>query len=107
MKKRMFVIFCLIGLIPVLSPIAAFAKNPSPGNTLIADTLNNRVIEVDTDGNIVWSLSAGLNYPRQAERLKNGNTLIADTKNNRAVEVNRRGDTVWQYNSITQVASCP
>ena len=25
-----------------------------PGNTLIADQFNNRVIEVDPDGNIVW-----------------------------------------------------
>ena len=108
MSRRIWLalVLCLIllvsasGLVWVKQALAA----PSQGNTLIADTLNNRVIEVDAAGNIVWSFSTGLNYPRQVERLPNGNTLIADTKNNRAVEINRKGQVAWEYTSTTQVA---
>lgn len=65
------------------------------GNTLIADTANNRVIELDTTNNKVWEYKKGLNAPRWAERLDNGNTLIADTGNHRVIEVNQSGDIVF------------
>ncbi len=45
------------------------------GNTLITEFYNNRTIEVDTAGNLVWE-KTGLNITHDSERLSNGNTLI-------------------------------
>jgi len=71
------------------------------GNTLICDTCNHRVIEVDGVGTtILWTYSAGAARPYDAERLDNGNTLIAewipDLGPGRVVEVDSSGNTVWQ-----------
>ncbi len=71
------------------------ASRTKLGNTMIADTANNRIIELDTANNKVWEYKSGLNAPRWAERLDNGNTLIADTGNNRVIEVNQSGDIVF------------
>lgn len=73
------------------------------GAILVADSGNDRVVElhVDDGGNWTpaWTLSrAGgieFNWPRDADRLPNGNTLITDTLNRRIVEVNASGDVVW------------
>jgi hypothetical protein len=57
------------------------------GNVLIADQFNNRVIEVNRQGSIVWSFGDGSSVPgptsvvapNDAERLPGGQTLIAGT----------------------------
>ena len=76
------------------------------GDVLIADQLNERIIEVTLSHRIVWQYGqtgvAGsgpdqLNNPNSAELLSNGNILIADESNNRVIEVNRRHQIVWQY----------
>lgn len=71
------------------------ASRTKLGNTMIADTGNNRVIELDSTNKTVWEYKTGLAAPRWAERLENGNTLIADTGNNRIIEVNQSGDIVF------------
>jgi PQQ-like domain len=92
----------------------------TPGNLLIADQYNNRVIEVNphTD-QIVWSFGSGNGSlcnpgngsvigPNDAERLAGGLTLIAGSgipagspfpacADNRVIIVNEQGDIVWQY----------
>jgi hypothetical protein len=61
-----------------------------PGNVLISDQFNNRVIEVDSNHNIVWSFGSGnptLCNPgpgtiiglNDAERLSGGLTILAGT----------------------------
>jgi hypothetical protein len=70
------------------------------GNTLISDATGNRVLEVDRLGNLVWSMSEGLNYPNEAIRLANGNTLITDRNNNRVIEVQPDSTIVWSYDSL-------
>ncbi len=74
--------------------------------TLIADPDNHRVIEVDSNKNILWqygvTASAGsdkgyLNHPLDARRLNNGNTLIADCYNHRVIEVDSNKKILWQY----------
>ena len=67
------------------------------GHLLIADSENDRVVEIDRSGEVVWTVggSALLDWPRDADRLPNGHTLIADSYNDRVVEVNRRGEIVW------------
>ena len=48
------------------------------GNTLITDSLNTRVVEVDADGDVVWSIStdervtSGPGIPYEADRLPGG-----------------------------------
>ena len=66
------------------------------GNTLITDVHDDRVIEVDNGGTIVWEYVTGLDGPWDAERLANGNTLITDSYNNRVIEVDSDGVIVWQ-----------
>ena len=95
----------------------------SPGNVLISDQFNNRVIEVNpTTEKIVWSFGSGdpsngtvgpntIIGTNWAERIGDGLTLIAGTGipagvdtalpngvvDNRVIIVNQAGKIVWQY----------
>jgi hypothetical protein len=92
----------------------------TPGNLLISDQFNNRVIEVDpTTNQIVWSFGSGngslcnpgpgsIIGPNDAQRLAGGLTLIAGSgippgspvpvcADNRVIIVNQQGEIVWQY----------
>jgi hypothetical protein len=94
-----------------------------PGNLLITDQFNNRVIEVNPQTkNIVWSFGSGnaslcnpgpgaIIGPNDAERLAGGLTLIAGTgipagadpalpagcADNRVIVVDQSGQILWQY----------
>lgn len=85
-----------------------------PGDLLITDQFNNRVIEVNPlTKQIVWSFGSGnaslcnpgpgaVIAPNDAERLALGYTLIAGTgtsacPDNRVIVVNPDGRIVWQY----------
>ena len=93
-----------------------------PGNILITDQFNNRVIEIARDGTIVWQFGGGPNNvgptaivgTNDAERVADL-TLMAGTgippgvtqaspaclangcADNRVLLVNRQGKIVWQY----------
>ncbi|MHA1371083.1 MAG: aryl-sulfate sulfotransferase, partial [Promethearchaeota archaeon] len=78
------------------------------GNTLIADTGNDRAIEVTLDGNIAWSWYAwdyfsaedaikGQSYLNDVDRLPNGNTLICLRDLSTVIEVDPDGKIVWLY----------
>jgi hypothetical protein len=69
---------------------------------LVADSENQRVIEVDAEGNIGWKFGgkAVLTWPRDADRLPSGNTLITDSVNDRVIEVAPNGTIVWQYQGV-------
>ncbi len=80
------------------------------GNILIADTGNNRVVEVSRRHGTVWRYGdsdsdGSLNGPSFACRLENGNTLIADSGNNRILETDRRGRTVMEFVTSKQSGS--
>ena len=90
-----------------------------PGNILITDQFNNRVIEIDTAGNIVWSFGNGphdasanaIAGTNDAERIPGGLTLMSGTGvpagtttsckkgcvDNRVLIVDRGDNIVWQY----------
>jgi hypothetical protein len=90
----------------------------TPGNVVIADQFNNRVIEVDTSHHIVWRFGDGSSVagphsvvaPNDEERVGQL-TLIAGTgapagaepscpngcPDNRVILVDRAGRIVWQY----------
>ena len=103
----------------------------SPYNTLIADQFNNRVIEVDLRGNIVWQFGLGpndysaasINGTNDAERVGQL-TLMAGTgtpagqpeaapvcqpgcADNRVLLVDRHGNIVWQYGTWGVTGSDP
>ncbi|HET7324107.1 MAG TPA: aryl-sulfate sulfotransferase, partial [Halococcus sp.] len=67
---------------------------------LVADSENDRIAEYRLNGSEwerTWTLSGGLDWPRDADRLQNGNTLITDTLNHRVIEVTPTGEVVWEY----------
>jgi len=80
----------------------------SNGNTLIADKENERVIEINTAGTIVWEVSSMLVEfnapysadPYDADRLDNGNTLISgggSSPSGYVIEVNPAGTIVGVF----------
>ena len=100
-------------------PVHAASQFNQPGNILITDQFNNRVIEIDPDGNIVWQFGNGpgdtsanaIVGTNDAERVGTL-TLMAGTgipagatKNckksgcvdNRVILADRGGNIVWQY----------
>ena len=86
---------------------ARLLTTPDGGaHILIADTGNQRVIEVDYLTELIeWrfppktdaSATQMLAGPNSAERLSNGDTLITDQAGNRILEVTPGGAIVWQY----------
>ena len=102
-----------------------------PGNLLITDQFNNRVIEVNPlTKQIVWSFGSGNSTlcnpgpgavigPNWAERLSGGLTLIAGTgtpsgipnatacADNRVIVVDTSGAIVWQYGQAGLSGSGP
>ncbi len=70
---------------------------------LIADSENDRVVEVHTsNGSVVWEYDGTgsgekLAWPRDADRLPNGNTLVTDSRNFRVLEVGPNGSVVWSH----------
>src|ERR1035441_9172256 len=114
----------LLGALPVL---AAGGFN-SPGNILISDQFNNRVIEIDTAGNILWSFGRGptdftpkgIIGVNDAQRVC-AFTLMAGTgtpagvipeapdgvADNRVLLVDPFGKIVWQYGKFGQNGTGP
>jgi hypothetical protein len=93
---------------------AAFASRLPNGHTLITDSNNNRVIEVDAAGTVVWSYTTntqtGSNptpLPTRAVRLANGQTLISDQFNDRVIEVNQAGNLVRQDGNLNASGYSP
>ena len=116
----------LLGLL--LGSATAFAGNMfnTPGHLLIADQFNNRVIEADTNGNIVWQFGRGPNDfsahsiigCNDAQRV-GPLTLMAGTgtppgvitqapngvADNRVILVDPFGNILWQYGVFGKTGS--
>jgi hypothetical protein len=71
------------------------------GTVLIPENGNDRVVEYDQQGKMVWEVK--IEQPIAAVRLPNGNTLVTSMNQNRAVEFDRNGKEVWEYKSDTRV----
>jgi len=72
----------------------AFASRLASGDTLITDSNNARIVEVDKHDNVVWQYFTnnrpGSNtapLPTRAVRLANGDTLISDQFNDQVIEI--------------------
>lgn len=82
----------------------AFASRLPNGDTLLTDSGNADIVEVDTNDAVVWNYftdtdpnSVATPLPTRAVRLHNGNTLISDQFNNRVIEVNMAKKIVASY----------
>lgn len=79
------------------------------GNTLIADALNFRVIEVTPAKNIVWEYKGpgGPFSPNDVKKLPNGNVLITDHGTDRVLEIQpigtSSGTIVWRCGTGTNI----
>lgn len=121
---RALALAATIGALSLLSPPAVHANDEGgfnqPGNVLIADQFNNRVVEVDRDHHVVWHFGDGSSVAgphsivgtNDAERVGEL-TLIAGTgtpagadpscpdpngcPDNRVILVNQAGRIVWSY----------
>lgn len=81
------------------------------GNTLIAGGNNNRVIEVDRSGKVVWSIDQKelpgitLAWVTTLQVLPNGNIIIGNThagpENPQLIEVTRDKQVVWTFRDFT------
>jgi hypothetical protein len=124
-----------IGFLVFASSLTLFAQGDdfnTRGNILIADQFNNRVIEVDRHGNIVWQFGLGpadfspasvigVNDAQRVGKL----TLMAGTgtpgnqpeapnctnpsgcPDNRVLLVDRDGNIVWQYGQFAVTGGGP
>ena len=113
------VTWALALLLGAVSANAQQSEFNQPGNILITDQFNNRVIEIDPLGNIVWQFGNGpgdtsanaIVGTNDAERVGNF-TLMSGTGipagattnckrsgcvDNRVILVDSNGDIVWQY----------
>jgi hypothetical protein len=118
------IVFLALAAFPsVFATSASKATNGGfnqPGNILITDQFNNRVIEIDHAGNIVWQFGNGphdasanaIAGTNDAERIPGGLTLMSGTGvpagtttsckksgcvDNRVILVDRGDNIVWQY----------
>jgi outer membrane protein assembly factor BamB len=88
------------------------AKLMPNGNILITDTSNNRIIEINRYGQLIfssdeWSGGSGnlsdgsrLSYPNDAHFMSSGNFVITDRNNNRVVEADRKGKIIKQFKNL-------
>lgn len=70
-------------------------RQTAAGTLLVPHLGDNKVVEYDWDGKVLWSVPA--KSPWHAVRLKNGNTLIAGDWSRYAREVSPSGETVWEF----------
>lgn len=66
----------------------------SGGRYLVAQYANNRVVEVDAVGKVLWECAVA--SPAWATRLRSGNTLVASTDGRMLFEFDRAGKEVWK-----------
>lgn len=120
----------LLGLVLATAGPAAFAQQNDaesgfnePGNILISDQFNNRVVEINRDKHIVFQFGSNnpnicnpgpgaIIAPNDVERLADGLTLMAGTgtstcADNRVIIVDRNGKIVFQYGQAGVSGSGP
>jgi hypothetical protein len=68
---------------------------------LISIRGEDRIIELDHEGKIVWRVEGDLiKQPYSAVRLLNGNTLIADGGHSRVIEIDKEHHIIWKKDGL-------
>ena len=65
------------------------------GNTIVADSSNNRLVEFGPDGKIVWKKD-DLPFPNNVFRLNDGRTLYTTYTSGVVAMLNVDGEEIWQ-----------
>lgn len=83
------------------------ARRLASGNTVIADTTNNRVLEVDPDDQIAWSSEDWenrelLSYPNNIHVLDDGQFMITNRNANEFIIVNQEGTVSFKSKGSIQ-----
>lgn len=92
------------GIISIAS--ARPLDNLTQGHFLMIDMEGKRILEVDENKNIFWTMgkdmlmesSIELAFPRDAVRLATRNTLVTDYSLNRIMEITPSGRLFWEFN---------
>ena len=73
------------------------------GTTMVAETGNKRIVEVDKDGKIVKEVPMTINKPdphrdtRMVRKLESGNYLVCHEGDGKVCEYDAKGKVVWSY----------
>jgi hypothetical protein len=73
------------------------------GRTMVAESGNGRIVEVDADGKIVHEIPLTIDKPnphrdtRMARKLENGNYLVCHEGDGKVREYDAKGKVVWTY----------
>ncbi len=73
------------------------------GNTMVAESGNTRIVEVDKDGKIVKEIALKVAKPdahrdtRMVRKLKSGNYLVCHEGEGGVKEYDAKGEVVWEY----------
>jgi hypothetical protein len=68
----------------------------------VTDSFNNRIVEVNRNGDILWQWTTDLALPFEAKLLANGDVLISGQVSGDILEVSRPGaQLVWGYYANT------
>lgn len=70
---------------------------------LIADSGNDRLIELDVAGRIHWQLEA-VKGPRHVDPQPDGTLVVTDTDDNRIICIDRSGRTLWSVGLSVDVS---
>jgi hypothetical protein len=75
------------------------AQRLENGNTLIADSGNRRLVEIEATGEVVWEWrnEEWLQVPTACERTADGRTLVTDWGNHQVFDVMPDGTVGWSY----------
>lgn len=73
--------------------------NLDAGNLLVPDEKGNRVVELNSNGQIIWQVGGKDRNditPHSAMRLRSGTTLITDSEADRVIEYSKTGRIYWE-----------
>jgi len=75
------------------------------GHTLISDQGHKRLVELDAQGEVVWSFgeSREISYPYYAMELGQGTILYVDWALHVVKEISREGELIWAYGQSSRM----
>jgi len=66
------------------------------GKILVTDRNNDRILEVNDQGEIFWSYQS-LNRPHNASKIDEQTFLVSDSEENRVLKIDKKGKVLWEF----------